>query len=153
VTVTSIPDLLAAWRAAERRWERPAPADEVEAAALDVVRAYIAYQDAALRDDTTEFTLIADESQTYVGATRGATTVLGYPVDELVGRTIADLAAPDDREAAPDQWLEFLRAGRQEGTFSLIARNGEPVRLHYVARAHHPVPGFHMSRLWPEASG
>jgi PAS domain S-box-containing protein len=148
---SSIPELLGAWRAAERRWERRAPADEVRAAALDVIRAYVAYQDAALPADSPEFMLIADEHQTYVGVTRVATRILGYSVDELLGRSIADLAAPADREATPDQWLEFLRSGRQEGTFSLLARDGQPVRLHYVARAHHPVPGFHMSRLWPVA--
>ena len=148
---SSIPELLRAWRAAERRWERVAPAEEVRAAALDVIRAYVAYQDAALPADSSEFLLIADEDQRYVGVTQGATRILGYPVDELLGRSIADLAAPADREATPDQWLEFLRAGRQEGTFSLLDRDGRAVRLHYVARAHHPVPGFHMSRLWPES--
>jgi class 3 adenylate cyclase len=53
--VGSIPDLLAAWRAAERRWERHAPAEEVRAAALEVIAAWAAYQDAALLPDTREF--------------------------------------------------------------------------------------------------
>jgi PAS domain S-box-containing protein len=145
-----IADLLMQWRAAERRWERPAPADEVHAAALDVIRAYVAYQDAALPIDTGEFLLIADESQTYVGVTRGATAILGYEVDELIGRRIEDLAAPGDREATPEQWLSFLSTGRQEGGFGLLARDGRTVRLRYQARAHHPVAGFYLSRLWPD---
>jgi PAS domain S-box-containing protein len=147
----SISELLASWRAAERRWERLAPAEEVNAAALDVVHAFVAYQDAALPADTREFMLITDETQTYVGVTRGATTVLGYRVDELIGRRIQDLAAPGDREDAPGQWLAFISAGRQEGQFRLLTRTGEPVGLRYQARAHHPVPGFYMSRLWPDA--
>ncbi len=60
----SIADLLTQWRAAERRWERPASAEEVYAAALDVVRAYVAYQDAPLPAGTGEFMLITDENQT-----------------------------------------------------------------------------------------
>ena len=78
IETPSIPELLAAWRATERRWERHAPADEVHAAALDVVAAFVAHQDAALRPETGEFRLIVDEDQTYVGATRSVTTVLGY---------------------------------------------------------------------------
>jgi PAS domain S-box-containing protein len=146
----SIPDLLAAWRAAERRWERSVTADEVEAAALDVIAAFVAYQDAALPAASNEFMLITDDGQRYVGITRAATTVLGYSADTLLGRTIADIAAPGDREGTPAQWDAFLRDGRQDGTFSLLTSAGEPVALRYVARAHHPIPGYHMSRLWPE---
>ena len=124
--------MLAAWRATERRWERHAPADEVHAAALEVVAAFVAYQDVALRSQPGEFMLIVDEDQTYVGATRGVTTVLGYRPEELA----------------------FVREGRQEGRFRLQTAGGAPVELRFQARAHHPVPGFHLSRLWPlEATG
>lgn len=148
----SIPELLASWRAAERRWERQASPDEVHAAALDVVEAFVTYQDAALPRDTHEFILVVDEDQTYVGATRGVTTLLGYEPEELMGRRIGDLAAPEQLETAPAQWLAFITVGRQEGRFRLRTRDGEPVVLHYQARAHHPVPGFHLSRLWPDDS-
>lgn len=146
----SIPDLLAEWRAAERRWDRDAPAEEAYAAALEVVRAFVAYQDAALPADSREFILITDEHQRYVGVTKAATAVLGYPVAELVGRRIGDVVALDDRERTPAQWQAFLEAGRQEGHFSLLTKVGEPISLRYIARAHHPVPGFHSSRLWPD---
>ncbi len=146
----SIADLLTQWREAERRWERPGPADEVRASALEVVRAYIAYQDAALPPGTGEFMLVADDTQRYVGATGGATSVLGYEVDELIGRRIEELAAPGDRETAPEQWLAFLKSGRREGRFHLLSKGGQPVPLRYQARAHHPVAGFHLSRLWPD---
>ena len=145
----SIPELLAAWRATERRWERQAPADEVHVAALEVVAAFVAYQDAALRPQTGEFMLIVDEDQTYVGATRGVTTVLGYEPEELIGRRIGDLATPDELEATPGQWRAFVGEGRQEGRFRLQTGAGATVMLRYQARAHHPVPGFHLSRLWP----
>ena len=146
----AIATLLAEWRAAERRWERHMPAEEVQAAALDVVRAFVAYQDAALPADSGEFMLITDETQTYVGVTRGVTAVLGYHPEELIGRRISDLAAPDIRDATPSQWQAFLEDGRQEGHFRLMTARGDPVSLLYQARAHHPVPGFHMSRLWSD---
>jgi PAS domain S-box-containing protein len=150
VQPTSIPELLAAWRAAERRWERPAPADEVHAAALEVIAAWVAYQDAALAPEAREFMLVADDNQTYVGATRGVTAILGYSPDELIGRRVGDIAAPQLQAETPAQWAAFLAEGRQDGHFGLRSKDGQVVSLRYQARVHHPVPGFHMSRLWPD---
>jgi PAS domain S-box-containing protein len=147
--VGSIPELLAAWRAAERRWERPAPAEDVRAAALEVIAAWAAYQDAALPPDTHEFTLVADDDGAYVHATRGVTGVLGYEPLDLIGLHVQDLAAAELQESTPGQWADFLAEGRQEGQFQLRAKDGLVVPLLYQARAHHPVPGFHASRLWP----
>jgi len=146
----SIPALLAEWRATERRWERRMPAADVQSAALEVVRAFVAYQNAALPADTREFLLIADDTQTYVGVTRGVTAVLGYQPEDVLGQRISDLAAPDIREATPTQWHAFLDDGRQDGRFRLLTATGQPVSMLYQARAHHPVPGFHLSRLWPD---
>ena len=149
----SIAELLAEWRAAERRWERRGDADEVRAAALAVIRAWTAYQDASIPGRSGEFMLVVDDEQTYVAATAGVTQVLGYAPDELIGRHIADVAAPDLLARSPEQWAEFLEAGRQDGRYRLRARDGNFVPLHYQARAHHPVPGFHLSRLWPDEGG
>jgi PAS domain S-box-containing protein len=149
--VGTIPELLAAWRAAERRWERHAPAEEVRAAALEVIAAWAAYQDAALPPDTREFMLVADDVGTYVHATQGVTAVLGYEPVDLIGMRVVDLAAIELQEATPNQWADFLADGRQEGRFQLRAKDGRVVWLSYQARAHHPVPGFHASRLWPDA--
>ena len=146
----SISELLAAWRAAERRWERPAAAEDVRAAGLEVVRAWAEYQDAALPPDTNEFMLVADDDGVYVGATRAVSRVLGYDPTELVGRRIAELAAPELANGTQGEWERFLVDGRQDGTFRLRAKDGEFVSLRYQARAHHPVPGFHVSRLWPD---
>ena len=149
VATPSLADLLKAWREAERRWERQASATDVRAAALVVVQAWAAYQDAALPHDTDEFMLVADDGGAYVAATRGVHRVLGYEPAALVGRRIADVAAPAMVEQTPQDWTRFLAEGRQEGTFLLSAANGGVVALRYQARAHHPVPGFHVSRLWP----
>jgi PAS domain S-box-containing protein len=143
-----ITELLSVWRAAERRWERVAPADDVRAAALAVVDAWAAYQDAALPADSGEFTLVADDDGTYVKATEGVRRVLGYRPGELIGRRIQDVAAPDLQDLTSQDWQAFLAAGRQEGVYRLVARDGTVVPLRFQARAHHPVPGFHSSRLW-----
>jgi PAS domain S-box-containing protein len=145
----SIPELLAAWRAAERRWERNAPPDEVRAAALEVIEAWAAYQDAALPANTREFILVADDAGTYVHATRGVAAALGYQPEDLIGLRIEDLAAIELKEQTPGQWAAFLADGRQDGLFQLRTKDGRVVSLLYQARAHHPVPGFHASRLWP----
>ena len=63
----SIAELLAAWRAADRRSERHTPSLEIREAALEVVAASVACQDAAMP--------------------------VGYRPEELIGRAIGDLAA------------------------------------------------------------
>lgn len=146
----SIPDLLAAWRAADRRWEQAVSGDEARAAALDVIRAWTAYQDAALGDRPSEFMLVADDEGVYVAATAGVEDCLGYPRDSVIGMRVSDVAAADLVESTPVQWAGFLAAGRQEGSFRLRAVDGAIVNLRYHARAHNPIAGFHMSRLWPE---
>lgn len=146
-----VPELLAAWRAAERRWERIAEDQDVAATALEVVGAWLAYQEATLPTEHDEFLLVTDDDQRYVGATTGLTRVLGYAPGDIIGRRISDLAAPDLRPATPDLWAQFIADGRQEGEFTLCSAGGMPVALHFKARAHHPVPGYHVSRLWPAA--
>ena len=152
IATSSINELLSAWRAAERRWERPASPEEVHGAALEVIRAWLAYQDAVLGRAATEFMLVADDDGAYVAATSGVEGCLGYRPDDLIGMHVADLAATELLDTAPTQWAAFLAHGRQDGWFRLRAIDGRNVSLRYQARAHHPVPGYHMSRLWPDDS-
>lgn len=121
---------------------------DVRERALDVVVAWVTYQDAALPGDANEVLLVADDEQVYVGVTRGVTRLLGYDVGDLIGTRVQELAAPDLQETTPARWAEFLAKGRQDGDFRLRAKDGRLVTLQFQARAHHPVPGFHMSRLW-----
>ena len=146
--MASIVEGLEAWRAAERRWELATRDDERSAAAFDVLAAWTAYQDAASTSKT-EFMLVADATGRYVAATSGVREVLGMAPEELIGRRIADVAAPDLRSTTPEQWMRFLEEGHQDGTFRLVARDGHIVTLRFQARAHHPLPGFHVSRLSP----
>lgn len=119
---------------------------------LEVAQAYVEYQSAALPADSGEFIMVADGDQGYVAVTAGVTRVLGYAPEDLVGRRIGDIAAPEMREGTPELWDAFLVDGRQDGRFPLRASDGRVVWLRYQARAHYPVAGFHLSRLWPDDS-
>ena len=92
--------------------------------------------------------LIADNTGRYVGASAGVRDVLGYEPSELMGVRIADIASADLVESTPAEWQRFLEDGRQEGAFRLRARDGRDVSMRFEARAHHPIPGYHLSRLW-----
>jgi PAS domain-containing protein len=146
---SSVPELLRAWREAERRWERAGSPEQVRAAALHVVEAWANYQNASLPDDTDEFMLVADDNGTYIAATNGVRRLLGFEPGSLIGRGFADVTAAAILDQAPAQWERFLAEGRQEGTYLLRDAANGVVEVRYQARAHHPVPGFHVSRLWP----
>jgi PAS domain-containing protein len=146
---SSVAELLRAWREAERRWELPGSPEQIRAAALHVVEAWAKYQNASLPDDTDEFMLVADDNGTYMAATNGVRRVLGFEPGSLIGHRIVDITAPAILDQTPAQWERFLAEGRQEGTYQLCDAAGGVVEVRYQARAHHPVPGFHVSRLWP----
>ena len=80
---------------------------------------------------------------------RGVTDILGYAPKELVGRKIESVVAGGAGVDPAQDWQRFLIDGRQEGEYSMLDRDGGAVRLRYRARAHHPIPGYHLSRLRP----
>lgn len=140
--------LLAAWREAERAWERLRPdSPGYRESSVAVLHAWLAYQGATEAIEPGTFALVADDDQTYVAVSDGVTPLLGYAPAELVGRRIQDIAAPELVGSTPEQWAAFITAGRQDGHFRLRARDGSIVALRFQARAHHPIPGFHVSRL------
>jgi len=81
---------------------------EVRLAAEAVVRAWVAYQDAAIPQHSGEFMLVAGDDQTYIAATAGVTKVLGYEPGDLIGIRVEDLAAPELRATTEGQWAQFL---------------------------------------------
>ena len=95
--------------------------------------------------------MVADDHRVFVAVTAGVTKVLGYAPEELVGRRIDDIAAPEQPEMTRKLWTSFMLEGRQDGRFRLRAQDGNLMWLRYQARAHHPIASFHISRLWPDA--
>ena len=144
----AIADLLASWRAAERTWEAMDPdAQGAREASIAVLRAWLAYQGATERAEPGSFALVADDDHVYVAVSAGVTAVLGYEPAELLGHRIEDIATPDLAALTPDRWRDFLAMGRQDGEFRLLAKDGATVGVRFQARAHYPIPGFHVSRL------
>ena len=147
MSAIAIHDALDAWRYAERLWSTTDPeAPDYRTAALEVVSAWLAYHEAE-ESERNSFVLIVDEDQRYVAVSRGVTDILGYAPEELVGQRIESVVASDGRADPGRDWLRFLNDGRQEGEYSILDRDGHEMRLRYQARAHHPIPGFHLSRL------
>lgn len=145
-----VPQLLAEWRAADRRWEATTRQDAAfRAVCIDVVRAWLAYHSAIDDQHPGEFALVADDDRLYVAASAGVERTLGYPPESVLGKRIEDLAGLEVVADTGELWSSFIRDGRQDGTFALVHRDGSVVRLHYQARAHFPIANFHLSRLWP----
>ena len=143
-------DALAAWRNAERHWESTAPDDPgYRAASIRVVSAWLSYHEAA-SSAPGSFVLIVDDDLRYVAVSPSVHDHLGYAPEELVGQRIADVLPPDARANTPTDWQQFLTDGRQDGEYRVLARDGREIHVRFQARAHHPVPGFHLSRMWPK---
>jgi PAS domain S-box-containing protein len=148
LTTREVSEALDRWRAADRRWGATAPGDPAyRDAAADVIVAWLGYQEAA-DERPGSVVLIVDDELRYVAVSNGVRDALGYEPSELIGLRIADIASPDLVASTPAEWQRFLEEGRQEGTFRLRARDGRDVAMRFQARAHHPIPGYHVSRLW-----
>jgi PAS domain S-box-containing protein len=142
--------LLGAWRAAERQWEAMSPDDPaLPEAAVEVLRSWLGYHAATDTLKAGEFALVTDDDRRYVAVSDGVTAALGYEPDALHGKRIEDLAAPSLVEGTSERWAAFMRDGRQDGEFDLIRADGRVIRVGYQARAHFPIAGYHLSRLWP----
>lgn len=149
MATSSIAVCLSAWRAAARRWDADLDHDPASDVGRDVVRAWLAYQEAASPTADDEFLLVADDSQRYIGATTGVERVLGYSAAAVLGMKIVDLAAADLLDRVSTSWSRFLDDGSQEGEFSLRAADGRVVPVTFRARVNHPIFGVHASRLRP----
>lgn len=145
----TIAELLAAWRAADRRWEATTRDDPAfRDVAIEVIRAWLAYHAAIDEQHPGEFALVTDDDRSFVAASAGVETALGYAPASVLGRRIEDLAGTDAVADTVDLWAAFIIEGRQDGRFDLLHRDGSVVRVEYQARAHYPIANFHLSRMW-----
>jgi PAS domain-containing protein len=144
-----ISDALSAWRVSERQWELTQPDDPgYRRAAIEVITAWLRYQE--LTDpEPGVFVLVADEDHSFVAVGGGVKAALDYDPADLLGRRVEDIASPELAARVHGAWQRFLEDGRQDGEYQLMSRDGRSVELRFQARAHHPIPGFHTSRLWP----
>ena len=146
----TVAQLLGAWRAAERRWEAMSPDDPaLPEAAVEVLRSWLGYHAATDTLTPGEFALVTDDDRRYVAVSDGVTAALGYEPDALLGKRIEDLAAPSLVAGTAERWATFITDGRQDGEFDMVRADGREIRVGYQARAHFPIAGYHLSRLWP----
>ena len=88
--------------------------------------------------------VLVDDDGRYVNANPAACELFGLPLDELLGRSIADFSEPDfDVYAARD---EFRKSGSAEGLFRLVRLDGTVRETEFTATAD-VLPGRHLSVL------
>ncbi len=75
---------------------------------------------------------VADEEMRYVAVNGFACELLGYTRDELLSKTIMDVA-PGRKSA--ENYRELMSAGMQRGQIPLVRNDGTQVVLEYRAKA------------------
>ncbi|MDB4997159.1 MAG: hypothetical protein JWM74_4591, partial [Myxococcaceae bacterium] len=88
--------------------------------------------------------LLADDESRYVEVNPAACAIFGLPKSELLGRTIAELTAPDNMGAAAGPAL--VDQDNVRGELSILRPDGTRCVLDVSAVAN-ILPGFHLSVL------
>jgi len=93
--------------------------------------------------------LVADDTGRFLFANRSATQLTGYPLAELLRRSVWDITAPSESEHDVESlWRGFLDYRQQHGSYEVRRKDGTCVRADYAAIAH-VLPGLHVSLLRP----
>jgi PAS domain S-box-containing protein len=77
--------------------------------------------------------LIADDDRICREISFGAIKLLGFPREEIIGRSVDDFADPSYKPLIADRWRALRDRGEQEGTLRLVGRSG-PRDVAYVAK-------------------
>jgi formate hydrogenlyase transcriptional activator len=78
--------------------------------------------------------LLADNDRHYLEASVGASRLLGFPREEIIGRSLDDFALPGFKPVISERWRAFLEKGEQEGTLQLVGPDGDPRDVEYSAK-------------------
>lgn len=100
----------------------------------------------AIFESTLDAMLIADDEGRYIDANPAACELFGLSKEELLTKSILDIAQPGQRAATEQSWQHFLKEGAQKGEFEFIHPDGQLKELDYSAIANF-LPGYHLSVL------
>ena len=98
----------------------------------------------AVFDNVVDAILVADDTGTYLRANAAASTLLGLPPDEIIGRKLSDFTPPSRASEVEKLWRDFLADGTQKGVFDIERPDGTTIVVEYAAKAH-VLPGRHLS--------
>ena len=85
---------------------------------------------------------VIDEHLRIVDITASAAATIGWPAEELVGRSVREISLADDTTAAA-AWKAFLDDGRSSGETSYLVPDSGAVFIRYIAQRDVPIPGRH----------
>lgn len=100
----------------------------------------------AVFDNVVDALLVADDHGTYLRANAAASTLLGLPLNEIVGRSLSDFTHPSRAREVEKIWRDFLAEGIQKGVFEIERPDGTAIVVDYTAKAHF-LPNRHLSVL------
>ena len=96
--------------------------------------------------------LIIDEDRRSVDSTAAAAAAIGWPAEDLVGRSMPDISLddPDQRAAS---WEELLHGGWAFGEGSWLVPDAGAVFLRFIAKRDVPIAGRHtvLVHRWHDA--
>jgi PAS domain S-box-containing protein len=96
-----------------------------------------------LFENTAEAVVLCDDEADFVDANAPAVDLYGMSIDELRGRTIFDLSAPDVKDALDEFWRAFLEHGQRSIESAIVSSDGERRPVELRAKADF-VPGRHL---------
>jgi PAS domain S-box-containing protein len=95
--------------------------------------------------------LIADNERTSVEASVGASRLLGFPREKIIGRKLDDFAEPSFRPKVSELWRALLDDGGQDGEIRIEGRDGHQRTIAFKAKTN-VLPVRHVVLLHEKSS-
>jgi PAS domain S-box-containing protein len=83
-----------------------------------------------------DYVVFVDANRRYVEVTDGVCRLLGYSREELLAKTIDDIADPELRAQVSETFREYVSQGEMEGTYSLLGKDGSRIPIRYQAKVY-----------------
>jgi PAS domain-containing protein len=85
---------------------------------------------------------VIDEDLRIVDITANGAATLGWPAEDLVGRSVVDISLVE-AEAQPEAWETLLQKGRVSGESAFLVPDAGAVFLRFIAKRDVPIVGRH----------